>query len=569
MILAFLTMITALSISAVAIYYSVAGLVAIFAAAAVPIMIMGSVLEISKLITAVWLHKYWKEAAWWLKSYLSVAVLVLMIITSMGIFGFLSKAHIEQTANAQEGLAQIERIVVDIERQQDVIARAEERILDIESKGSNNDTGIQKQIDTEQQRIDSAYTRIQPAIDEQLAIVSKAEQELTARVQPLIDQATTIETNLTNLSTALANNEVRVAQGIVGAQQDGSLGPNTSAKIQAYREAEEAKRTELLAQVEKIRTAPQTVVISAREEISRLRNIAEQQIADSDRLISRLREQLGTEDTTAVASAVLEQQTTIIEANNTIDALTKNKYTLEAEYRKLEAEVGPIKYIAEFVYGNSANKDMLEEAVRWVIILIIFVFDPLAVLLLIASQYTFEFHKQNKNRVQKEQERIDYEQARAQRIVDNPGYQTGGQTEETKNEITTRSNNEQPDKTGNQTGNSETDDNSRTVGTDTAQTEKTGSSGGDVGTEDMGRLDSGQIGSEQDRANELEELEKTESFKHAKQKWKEENPEATIKEFKDAYIKGKIKELPWSEYIQNSEQDSESIWQRIRKKLDE
>ena len=89
MIFGLLTLITALSISAVAIYYSVAGLMAIFAAAALPIMIMGGVLEIGKLVTAVWLHKYWKQATWWLKSYLSIAVVVLMFITSMGIFGFL------------------------------------------------------------------------------------------------------------------------------------------------------------------------------------------------------------------------------------------------------------------------------------------------------------------------------------------------------------------------------------------------------------------------------------------------------------------------------------------------
>ena len=91
MFLAVLTLITALSISAVATYYSVAGLVAIFAAAAVPIMIMGGTLEIGKLVTAVWLHRYWEKATRWLKTYLSIAVIVLMIITSMGIFGFLSK----------------------------------------------------------------------------------------------------------------------------------------------------------------------------------------------------------------------------------------------------------------------------------------------------------------------------------------------------------------------------------------------------------------------------------------------------------------------------------------------
>src|SRR6056297_589747 len=110
MLIGILTLITALCISAVAIYYSVAGLVAIFAAAAIPIIIMGGVLEVSKLVTAVWLHRNWREATWWLKSYLTAAVVVLMFITSMGIFGFLSKAHIEQTAGAQQSAAQIEQL---------------------------------------------------------------------------------------------------------------------------------------------------------------------------------------------------------------------------------------------------------------------------------------------------------------------------------------------------------------------------------------------------------------------------------------------------------------------------
>ena len=95
MIYGILTLFTALCISAIAIYYSVAGLVAIFAAAALPIIIMGTALEIGKLVTAVWLHRYWSKATWWLRTYLSTAVIVLMFITSMGIFGFLSKAHIE------------------------------------------------------------------------------------------------------------------------------------------------------------------------------------------------------------------------------------------------------------------------------------------------------------------------------------------------------------------------------------------------------------------------------------------------------------------------------------------
>jgi len=138
MFLGILTLLTALSISAVAIYYSVAGLMTIFAAAAIPIMIMGGVLEVGKLVTAVWLHKYWSRATWWLKTYLTTAVVVLMFITSMGIFGYLSKAHIEQTASANEGIAQIERIEAERQKKEAILdsAKASEESAEKVQKAS-------------------------------------------------------------------------------------------------------------------------------------------------------------------------------------------------------------------------------------------------------------------------------------------------------------------------------------------------------------------------------------------------------------------------------------------------
>jgi len=153
-----MTMLTALTISAVAIYYSVAGLVAIFAAAALPIMIMGGTLEVAKLVTAVWLHRYWKKATWWLKTYLTTAVVVLMLITSMGIFGFLSKAHIEQTSASEESVAKISQIESEVIRLQGVIDRANNKIKELETSGTGSDANIQAQIDKEQERIDKALT---------------------------------------------------------------------------------------------------------------------------------------------------------------------------------------------------------------------------------------------------------------------------------------------------------------------------------------------------------------------------------------------------------------------------
>ena len=185
MIFGILTLITALCISAVAIYYSVAGLVAIFAAAAVPIMIMGGTLEIAKLVTAVWLHKYWNQARWWLKSYLSIAVVVLMFITSMGIFGFLSKAHIEQTSASEESVAKVESIISELARQDAIVTRANTRIGQLENSETGADATIQAQIDKEQGRIDLAFERINPAIAQQNQTIADARTTDSTRTKPV------------------------------------------------------------------------------------------------------------------------------------------------------------------------------------------------------------------------------------------------------------------------------------------------------------------------------------------------------------------------------------------------
>lgn len=389
-----LVLIVALTISGVAIYYSVAGLMAIFAASAIPIMIMGSSLEIGKLVAAVWLHKYWDKAGFLLKTYLSIAVIVLMLITSMGIFGFLSKAHMEQTATASENVAQIDRIAADITRQNDIIARAEQRIIAAETKGVNQDDKIQEQIDTEQKRIDSAYTRIQPSIDEQNNIIATESSRLSGGLSLYEEQVKTIDSQLASLQAFVDANDIKSLQALIGVKADGSFGPATKTAVEAFKQnisAEKIKLTQLIADEKAKQTSP--VIDSARAEIKRLRGIAEQQIADSNTLIARLRAQLGTEDKTVTDQIIKDETAKITEANNTIDKLTEQKYTLESSYRKLEAEVGPVRYIADFIYGEQAGSNLLEQAVRWVIVTIIFVFDPLAVVLLIASQYTFDWNR--------------------------------------------------------------------------------------------------------------------------------------------------------------------------------
>ena len=134
MIFGLFILLVALCISGVAAYYSIIGLTAIFAAAVVPVIIMGGVLEVGKIVTTVWLHQYWYDSKKWMRMYLAAAVIIIMFITSMGIFGFLSKAHIEQTSQSEENQSQLVRIESEIERFETVIIRAEQKIVDAENQ---------------------------------------------------------------------------------------------------------------------------------------------------------------------------------------------------------------------------------------------------------------------------------------------------------------------------------------------------------------------------------------------------------------------------------------------------
>jgi len=565
MYLGVLVLITALTISGVAIYYSIAGLVAIFAAAALPIMIMGGALEIGKLVTAVWLHRYWRQAVWWLKTYLTVAVVVLMFITSMGIFGFLSKAHIEQTSAGQESVAQVQRIEGEIERQQDIIVRAEQKIQKLETSNIGGDANIQAQIDAEQDRIDKAYERIQPAIDEQQKIID-------SQATLYINELAKIDADMATLQGYIDSGETAKAQQMIGASADGIFGKKTADKIGDWQEQKQAERIELIEKIEQATNNPQAQAAAA--EIKRLRTTAESQIAQSNELINRLRNQLGdTDKTESIDQEVDEQNLRIKNANDQIDTLIAEKYTIEGEYRKLEAEVGPIKYIAEFVYGEDADKNMLEEAVRWVIIVIIFVFDPLAVLLLIASQYTFDFHRRSKDdsgeRLRQWQ---DYEKARAQRIVDNPGYNTDDPAalEEEKVDVTEPTTTTDDDLGDMVSENDTTNPNEADTRVEQPEIQTNEDSNKQIADSylsvqealetpveeaidksiDIEKKDS-ESSEELERLSEEEfdALDENLDWKRAKHQWKQENPSETLKEYKDLYLNGVIDELPWEEHL--------------------
>ena len=186
MLFGILTLITALAIAGVAAWFSIVGLMAIFSASALPIAIMAGTLEVGKLLTASWLYRYWNETSLLLKSYLSIAVVVLMIITSMGIFGYLSKAHLDQAGVSSDAVAIVERVGGEIDRKENRILIIEERISSI-----GNVTDVSESIRQQEEIRDGAWERVQGDIDyangqierlrDELAVLDKAVNDLRAK----------------------------------------------------------------------------------------------------------------------------------------------------------------------------------------------------------------------------------------------------------------------------------------------------------------------------------------------------------------------------------------------------
>lgn len=246
-----LTLATALIISVSAAYYSILGLTAIFAAAFWPIVILGSSLEVGKIVSTLWLHKYWDRAELQYKVYLCSAVAILMVLTSMGVFGFLSKAHSDQDLVSGDVTARIAIYDEKIKQARDNIDMSRKSLVQMDA-----------------------------AVDQTLGR-SSTEQ-----------------------------------------------GADKAAQL---RRSQAAERTRLLKEID------------------------------------------------------TEQKK--------IQALNDERAPIAAEVRKVEAEVGPIKYIAALIYGDNPEANLLEKAVRWVIILIVIVFDPLALTLLLAATKSIEWER--------------------------------------------------------------------------------------------------------------------------------------------------------------------------------
>lgn len=418
------TILVALAISAVAAYYSIVGLVAIFSAAMIPIIIMGSVLEIGKLTSAVWLHLNWRQAPILIKTYLSVAVLLLMFITSMGIFGFLSKAHIQQTSLATENVAQLEIIEDSIVRIKNDVVRFERKIDEYENKDNKIDTTIQDKIALEQERINTAYDGVNPSIKELNERIEKQLADREKTIEPYTRELDKIQKDLELIDMYVATEAIKKLQGMIGARQDGRYGSRTAKAVKEYREAKNARKDEILEIINNIKAQEDPVITDARDEIKRLRALAEQQIADSNELITRLRSQLGQGQVEDTTEEILVLRENIKNADNELSELYNKKFALEGESRALEAEVGPVKYIAELIYGDDTTRSMLDSAVRFVMIILVVVFDPLAIVLVISGIILVE-----RNARPGKFDWKDYEKKRAQKILNEETIQKEEQAE--------------------------------------------------------------------------------------------------------------------------------------------
>jgi len=367
MFIAILTLLSALSISGVAIFYSVIGLATIFPGAFVPVVIMGGVLEVGKLITASWLYRNWKFTPFMLKTYLTTAVIILSLITSMGIFGFLSKAHLEQNL-ASDTLIQRIQILEDkiesekmsIERQNLVINRAEKAI--------NRDTGTASgDIEVQQSIIADANEKLKTLLAVETNTIRDLNDRLNTTVKDLNDRLRTLDKNVSDVLTSNKSffNEEKAAADLKASQKE--------------------EREQI---ANKIAEAEKTIAIKiaeAEKRIAELKADHKAEIAKAQEIIANMR--TGSQDNKGQFTKEIETaEKKIFDSQGKIDLYIVEKQPLEKEMLTLEAEIGPVKYIAALAvdWGITDNVET-SKAVRWVILLLIVVFDPLAVLLLIAA----------------------------------------------------------------------------------------------------------------------------------------------------------------------------------------
>ena len=301
-----------------------------------------------------------------------LAVVILSIITSVGIFGFLSKAHIEQSGLAGNAGAEVTRIEQLIEREQGKIEVAEERIERIEAGGTLD---ITESIRQQEEIRDTAWDRVQGDItyaENQIeSIRSNLNQDIDQKEQELAELDAIVESYTSQGTTGnLINRTDNVAKGI------------------EVRESQKVERELIADEIDELRTYAEEQIASYRNQIAEYRADTQTTIDNANAEINRLR------DNESVSQDNKDEQidniqAKIDEAYDKIDEYNVTLFDKRSIVRELEQEVGPIKYVAQLLYGDdSANS--IDSAVLILILLLIFVFDPLAIVLVIAANLSFK-----------------------------------------------------------------------------------------------------------------------------------------------------------------------------------
>jgi len=351
----YLAVITSLGIAAIAAYFSVLGLATIFAGAFMGIVIMAGALEFGKVVTAAYLHLAWDKLNY-MKYYLVFSVFVLMLITSLGIFGYLSKAHSEQTGDTAQAQSFVDRIESQIAREENKITTYQERIQSLGGAKIDVSTSIEQQETIR----DGAWDRVQGDID-----YAKG-------------QITSLRGQLTALDTAVNTLRDKGVQTIT--TDDGGL----------FREAD-VEKIDYIAQANTLfdqqkgqRLGVSEDIAEQQSNIDNYRSQAQETINAANVEIKRL-QQSSTGDADVIVTKTEEFNLLIDTSYDIIDDYKDEMFESKQIILTLEREVGPIKYIAEVIYGQEDSVKYLDNAVRWVIYMLIFVFDPLAILLLVTS----------------------------------------------------------------------------------------------------------------------------------------------------------------------------------------
>jgi hypothetical protein len=350
----YLLLASAISISLVSATFSIIGLSVLFSGAFWSVIIMGTVLEVAKLITAVWLHANWKIAGKALRAYLFMSVIVLVGITSMGIFGYLSKAHIEHQRTADKVEAVVSKLDQKIQRENLEIKRQEERVEEIKSLLGDSTSRSDLNFDREEAKIEDLRAELR----ENISLEQKTIEEANARAAAL---------------DAI----------LVAIQEKGGF--SRKKKLEEENKRQKPEREAIAARI-----------ADAETRMSQYKEETSAQIKQIRDEIKKYQDQGEGKQKELMVEVELASQKAL-ESRNKIDGLEIDRLEQQDGLIDLEAEIGPVKYVVALLKDFGFADDMSnEDAVRMVTVVLMCVFDPLAVLMLLAAASTIRVSRRAK-----------------------------------------------------------------------------------------------------------------------------------------------------------------------------